>query len=89
MAKRQWPKWWTWELELTPHVYKRMLDRSFTEVDLRAMLERASDYHPDDIEGRWVIVSRHRQRTWEVIVEPDGDAELMIVVTAYSLQEET
>jgi len=76
-------------MELTPHVFKRMLDRSFTEVDLRAMLERASDFRPDDIEGRWVIISRYRRCTWEVIVEPDEDAELMIVVTAYSMQEET
>ena len=29
------PEWWDWELELTPHVEKRMEDRSFSEVDLR------------------------------------------------------
>ena len=32
------PEWWDWELELTPHVEKRMEDRTFSEVDLRLML---------------------------------------------------
>jgi hypothetical protein len=27
------PEWWEWELELTPHVEKRMEDRGFTEDD--------------------------------------------------------
>jgi hypothetical protein len=36
-----WPVWWEWELEITPHLEKRMEDREFTEVDLRAMLTRA------------------------------------------------
>jgi hypothetical protein len=52
----RWPAWWDWELELTPHVLKRMLDRGFTEVDLRQMLEDASSFRPDVEEGRWVIV---------------------------------
>jgi len=34
------PDWWEWELELT-HLEKRMEDREFAEVDLRAMLEQA------------------------------------------------
>jgi hypothetical protein len=33
-----WPDWWEWELELTPHLEKRMEDREFTEVDLRAII---------------------------------------------------
>ena len=28
-----WPTWWAWELELTPHLFKRMEDRDFTEQD--------------------------------------------------------
>ncbi len=39
-----WPAWWEWEIELTPHLEKRMEDRDFTEVDLRAMLQRARGY---------------------------------------------
>ena len=60
-----------------------MLDRRFTEIDLRRMLEYASSYHPDIVKGRWLIVTRHRRRRWEVIVEPDFDAELLVVITAY------
>jgi hypothetical protein len=31
MPNQQWPERWTWELEMTPHVLKRMVDRDFTE----------------------------------------------------------
>jgi hypothetical protein len=54
-----WPDWWEWELELTPHLEKRMEDREFTEVDLRAMLEQAAGHYVDVVEGRWVIETRH------------------------------
>lgn len=58
MTDRTRPSWWDWDLELTPHVLKRMADRRFTEIDLRAMLEGASGYRHDIIEGRWVIETR-------------------------------
>lgn len=83
MKKRSWPSWWDWELEVTPHLYKRMDDRNFNELDLRTMLERAHDYREDVIEGRWVIEARYRKRTWEIIVEPETGSELLVVITAY------
>ena len=79
----RWPAWWDWELELTPHVLKRMVDRGFTEVDLRQMLEDASSFRPDVEEGRWVIVSRQRRRSWEIMVEPDEAEQGLVVITAY------
>jgi hypothetical protein len=66
-----WPAWWDWKLELTPHVVKRMADRSFSETDLRLMLESAKGYGPADQEGRFVIECIHDGSPWEVIVEPD------------------
>ena len=60
-----------------------MADRRFTEVDLRHMLFRATAYRPDIVEGRWVVVTRHRRRAWEVIVEPDFSTTLLVVITAY------
>ncbi len=81
----EWPEWWEWELEITPHLEKRMGDRDFTEIDLREMLERAHGYGPDVVEGRWVIKTRHRRQRWEVIVEPDPYEKLLVVVTAYPI----
>jgi Domain of unknown function (DUF4258) len=81
-----WPEWWEWELELTPHLEKRMEDRDFTEVALREMLERAHSYRADVVIGRWVIVTRHRQEPWEVIVEPDPASALLVVITAYPVE---
>jgi hypothetical protein len=60
-----------------------MVDRRFTEVDLRRMLERASRRRQDVVEGRWVIETKHRGKAWEVVVEPDLERDLLVVVTAY------
>ena len=87
MVQRRWPKWWEWELELSPHLFKRMLDRRFSELDLRSMLEHSRGYRPGVVEGRWVIVTSRRRRTWEVIVEPDFHARRLVIVTAYPYWE--
>jgi hypothetical protein len=63
-----------------------MHDRRFNEVDLRRMLEHASGYRSDFIEGRWVIETRYRRKDWEVIVEPDNEQSLLVVVTAYPVE---
>lgn len=80
-----WPDWWQWDIELTPHLYKRMQDRDFTEVDLRAMLECAHSFRPDFIDRRWIIETRFRNKDWHVIIEPDPVDELLVVVTAYQV----
>ncbi|WPL19277.1 hypothetical protein Thiowin_04394 [Thiorhodovibrio winogradskyi] len=82
---QDWPEWWHWELELTPHVFKRIEDRDFNEVDLRQMLEHALGYHRDVVDGRWVIEARHDRQRWEIILEPDDVDQLLVVVTAYPM----
>src|SRR5256712_12388509 len=54
-----------------------MGDRRFTEIDLRRMLQQATGYREDVVEGRWVIETRHRGKAWEVIVEPDRERRLV------------
>ena len=39
-----------------------MADRSFSEVDVRRMLEDAKTYEPDIESGRWVIYTVHDRR---------------------------
>lgn len=56
------PEWWNWELELTPHLLKRMEDRDFNQVDLRKLLEHAQGHRPDIVEGRWIIEARYQRR---------------------------
>jgi hypothetical protein len=87
VSPREWPQWWDWEIELSPHLLKRMVDRRFTEVDLRRMLERATGYREDVVAGRWAIETRHARRAWKVIVEPDWGRRLLVVVTAYPVWE--
>jgi hypothetical protein len=60
-----------------------MVDRDFTEVDLRRMLEYATGLREDVVDGRWIVESWHARHPWEVIVEPDGEIRLLIVITAY------
>lgn len=79
----EWPDWWDWTLELSPHLLKRMLDRDFTEVDLRLMMENASSFHEDEEPGRYVVETRHKAQPWEVVLEPDAADRLLVVITAY------
>ena len=80
-----WPVWWDWELEVSSHLEKRMLQRNFTEIDLRTMVDRATGYHADFIEGRWIIETHHCHHAWEVVVEPEYLERLLVVITAYPL----
>ena len=84
---QQWPAWWTWELELSAHLLKRMEDRGFNEVDLRRMLEHARSHRSDILEGRFIIEARHAGQPWEVIVEPDELSRLLMVMTAYPVEQ--
>lgn len=78
-----WPAWWEWELELSSHLFKRMLDRGFNELEVRRMLSVATGLRADIVPGRWIVTTRHRRAAWEVIVEPDADTQLVVVITAY------
>jgi hypothetical protein len=86
-SKPAFPAWWNWELSFTPHAELRMEQRGVTEVDVRAMLERATAFEPSVVEGRFMIRVARDSRPWIVIVEPDNDASLLVVVTAYEVSE--
>ncbi len=43
--------------------------------------------HLDVVEGRWVIETWHRRETWHVIVEPDPHEQLLVIVTAYPVED--
>lgn len=60
-----------------------MEDRSFTELELRTMLEAARGYRKDVAPGRWIIETKRGRRAWEVIVEPDETLGFLVVITAY------
>lgn len=81
----EWPEWWHWELRLSPHALRRMVDRRFTETDLRLMLDDAGGYGQNHEPGRWFIRTFHDHRPWEVIVEPLPDEHVLLVITAYPL----
>jgi hypothetical protein len=87
MVIRGWPEWWEWELELSPHLPETDGGSPVYGVDLRSMLEHARSLARDVVPGRWVVQARHRRRAWEVIVEPDPDLELVVVITAYPVDE--
>lgn len=53
------------------------------------MLHRVStaachDVRPRVCEGRFAIDTRHKGKPWQVIVEPDAEDLLLVVVTAYA-----
>ncbi len=82
----EWPEWWDWELELGAHLLKRMIDRGFSEVDLRLMMEEAIGLREDHEPGRWAVETTHDGDSWEVIVELDAADRLLLVITAYRVE---
>ena len=78
----QWPDWWEWEIEVSSHCLKRMSERGFNEIDLRAMLDDAEQIH-EQTHGTFLVATKLNLRPWEVIVTPDDDLRLIVVVTAY------
>ena len=60
-----------------------MEERRFSEIELRTMLDDASKLVPARRPGRWLIHTRHEGHPWLVVVEPDLDDKILMVVTAY------
>jgi hypothetical protein len=83
---QEWPHWWQWELGLTPHLLKRMVDRQFNEAELRQMLETPRGYRPSEDAGRFIIETVFGSRAWEVVVEPVEEERILLVITAYAVQ---
>ncbi len=81
--RRAWPSWWDWELLLSNHVLRRMSERGFDEIDLRAMLASAERVRWGSRHERWVVATRHLGRSWEIVIELDDATQRLIVVTAY------
>jgi len=77
------PLWWDWELEITSHIEKRMIQRGFNEIELRTMIQNAHKLISDKLQHRWCIQTHHKGRKWEVIIEPDFDDMCITVITAY------
>lgn len=63
-----------------------MIDRRFTEIDLRTMMEDSRSVLPDESHGRFVVESVHERRIWHIILEPDVVARPLVVVTAYPVE---
>ena len=77
-----WPDWWEWELEISSHCLKRMQDRGFHEADLRAMLDDATGF-VEQTHGTFLVETCQEGRRWEVVVSPDFERQVVVVVTAY------
>ena len=81
------PEWWSWDLSFTGHAELRLEQRGVTEVEVRAMLEIAAGFEASVVEGRFMIHTRRGQGAWVVIVEPDAEARLLVVVTVYEVSQ--
>jgi hypothetical protein len=64
-----------------------MEQRAFSEVELRTMLDDSSEITRARRPGRWIVWTRHQGESWAVVVEPDEEARILIVVTAYPINE--
>jgi hypothetical protein len=60
-----------------------MADRRFSETDLRLMLDDAECYYRSNDPDRYVVVSEFEGAPWQIVVEPDRQERVLVVVTAY------
>jgi hypothetical protein len=60
-----------------------MINRGFSETDLRTILADATGYREDCEPGRYVIETRHDDQDWEIVVEPSADDETLLVISAW------
>ena len=51
------------------------------------MLERAAGFEASVVEGRFMIHTQRGRSPWVVIVEPDAEARLLVVVTVYEVSQ--
>lgn len=82
----RFPRWWEWDFLLTAHVEERMVDRGFTETDLRRMLDGVKVVRRSHVSGRYVVECSRGRRPWHVVVEPDETHRLVLVITAYAVE---
>ena len=54
---------------------------------VRSSLATQTGYEPSVVAGRYMIHALHKHRQWIVIVEPDVDAKLLVVVTPDEVSE--
>ena len=80
---RRLPEWWSWEFALSPHVLRRMEERGFTETDLRRMLNGVRSVRSDARAGRYRAHGRHRNHAWTIVLEPDPEARVVVVITTF------
>jgi hypothetical protein len=85
MPKEDGPDWWRFDLELSLHVEERMIDRSFSEVELRLMMENPNGRRFGGSVGRLIVETVHLGEAWEVVAEPDELEQVVIVITAYKV----
>lgn len=85
MRRRATPPWWDWELEFTEHIELRMKERSFSQEDVRSMLQCSLVLRPSVAVDRFVVECRLRRERWELVLEPDYDRSRLVVVTAYRI----
>ena len=73
-------------MEFSSELPDRMLDRHFSETDLRQMLHDAGDWQADKEIGRYAVHARWDKGLWEIIVEPDREDQRLVIITAYRLE---
>lgn len=70
---------------MSPHVEDRMIERDFSEADLRLMIEVADGLRLAGSTRRWIVETVHLGDAWEVVVQADELDRVIVVITAYKV----
>ena len=79
----EWPDWSEWDIEITPHLRGECWIVLSPKRICAICWNRppTSELQPTMV--RFVIACRHYGENWEVVVEPDEQDLMLVVITAY------
>jgi len=63
-----------------------MAERGVSELRLRWMLEHVRRVSADSVPGRFVAEVAILRAVWEIVLEPDHEREVVVVVTLYNTE---
>ena len=81
---RRKPIWWSWDFVISEHAEERMDERGVSESRLRWMLQPVRRVTRSDEPGRFVVEVSVLRARWEVVLEPDFERQVVVIVTVYN-----
>jgi hypothetical protein len=83
LSPRRKPPWSEWEIRFETHARERMSERGLNETEARRLLEHARQYARGRRAGRWLVVGALRGARWVIVIRPEVERPVVVVLTVF------